>query len=319
VSSFQLKYSPELDRIVSAAIAKQPEDRYQTGMALASDLQRLRAASGFCDPQIGDWSLRSLKRDAIPRYVSGYQESPSSDAAPTEEQPRFMDCEVASSEAISVSANSKTAQQKRPRFSRSILVFGLLTAALACVAFWSLNRPKSQLGGGVVDPPHSLQGASADAAEDKHREAEPTVPKPSTSRRKVPRPREKVQVGVADKQLPPATTPAAAVPVMAMLRINIQHQFANAVASIWIDNVLVYTQALKGDKSRHALVFQRVVGHQFDTVRVSMGRHKVRVQVQSPPESYDQTKTMAEAFIRDEGTLRIICDKKHDDLLLTIQ
>jgi hypothetical protein len=128
-----------------------------------------------------------------------------------------------------------------------------------------------------------------------------------------------VQVVAVTKQLPPATTATAAVPVTGTLQIDIQHQFANAVASVWLDNVLVYTQALKGDKSRRALVFQTVVGHQFDAIRVPMGRHEVRVRIQSAAESYDETKTITEAFIRDEGTLRIICDKKHDDLQLTIQ
>jgi serine/threonine protein kinase len=316
VSSFQLKCSPELDSIVSRAIAKDPEERYQTGMALASDLQRLRVASGFCDPQVGDWTLRSLKRDAIPRYVSGCQESLTTEAATTGKQLKSMvDAGVSSDRAI---ANSKTTQQKRPRFSWPILVFILLTAALGCVAFWSLNRPKLQLSGPVIDPPTALQPASADVGKEKHSEAEPTEPL-QKRKKKVPRPREKVQVVAVTKQLPPATTATAAVPVTGTLQIDIQHQFANAVASVWLDNVLVYTQALKGDKSRRALVFQTVVGHQFDAIRVPMGRHEVRVRIQSAAESYDETKTITEAFIRDEGTLRIICDKKHDDLQLTIQ
>jgi hypothetical protein len=123
----------------------------------------------------------------------------------------------------------------------------------------------------------------------------------------------------ADKQWPPPTTATAVVPVTGTLQIDIQHQFANAVASVWLDNVLVYTQALKRDKGRRALVFRKVIGHQFDAVRVSIGKHKVRVRIQSPTEPYDQTKTLAEAFIRDEGTLRIMCDKKHDDLTVALQ
>jgi len=88
---------------------------------------------------------------------------------------------------------------------------------------------------------------------------------------------------------------------------------------VWLDNVLVYTHSLQGDKSRRALVFQRIVGHQSEAVTVPMGKHEVRVRVESDPESYDQSSGITDAFIRAEGTLRIICDKKHDDLQLTLQ
>jgi serine/threonine protein kinase len=315
VSSFQLKCTPELDSIVSRAIAKDPEERYQTGLALASDLQRLRVASGFCDPQVGDWTLRSLKRDAIPQYVSGCQESPTTEGAPADKPLEALDNGETSSDLTIVAGTGNNAI-KRLRLSWPILVFGLLTAALACVAFWSLNRPKSQLSDPAIAPLPALQPTSVVTAKENNKEL--TVTKPPLKRR-VLRPREKVQVVAANKQLPPPTTATAVVPVTGTLQIDIQHQFANAVASIWLDNVLVYTQALKGDKGRRALVFRTVVGHQSDAVRVSIGKHKVRVRIQSPTELYDQTKTLAEAFIRDEGTLRILCDKKHDDLTLALQ
>src|ERR1700736_3120354 len=75
VSAFESKFTPELDNIVSRAIAKDPAQRYQTGMAMASDIQRLIETSGFAngDGKV-DWKMRSLKRDAIPRYVSGCAE-----------------------------------------------------------------------------------------------------------------------------------------------------------------------------------------------------------------------------------------------------
>src|SRR5262249_16384797 len=47
VSAFESKLPPELDRIVSQAIAKDPQHRYQTGKAMAADIQRLRESAGF--------------------------------------------------------------------------------------------------------------------------------------------------------------------------------------------------------------------------------------------------------------------------------
>lgn len=320
VSTFQLKCSLELDSIVSRAITKDPDQRYQTGMALASDLQGLRDASGFCDPKVGDWTIRGLKRDAIPRYISGGKESPSAETVPNDEQLQSVDDLVASSDrAIVAIADSKAVQQKGFRSFWTFLVFGLLAAALACVGFWSLNRHKPKLSGGTSNPQPALQSASTIAGKESNGDAGPSAPKSPAPKGKGPRPRAEVRVVAANKQLPPAATSISAVPLKATLQIEIEHQFANALASVWLDNILVYTQSLQGDKSRRALVFQRVVGHQFDTVRVPMGKHEVRVRIQSATDSYDQAKTIADAFIRNEGTLRIICDKKHDNLQLTLQ
>lgn len=54
VSAFESRFSPELDRIVSQAMAKDPAQRYQSGMAMASDLQALRESSGFLQRGSGD-------------------------------------------------------------------------------------------------------------------------------------------------------------------------------------------------------------------------------------------------------------------------
>jgi len=71
VSAFESKFTPELDNIVSRAIAKDPAQRYQTGMAMAADIQRLIETSGFAngDGKV-DWTMRSLKSGCIRgRYV----------------------------------------------------------------------------------------------------------------------------------------------------------------------------------------------------------------------------------------------------------
>jgi serine/threonine protein kinase len=320
VSSFQLKCSPELDAIVSRAITKDPEQRYQTGLALASDLQRLRDASGFCDPKIGDWTLRSLKRNAIPRYVSGGNEPPSTETVPAGEQNKPIDSDVVSlDQEIVASTAGKSFQRKQSSFSQVFLVCGLFVAALACVGLWSLSRPKPKVIGDSTNPAPAAQPAAAVAAKENRTDTAPTVAKSSAPSVKVASHRANTRVITVNKQLPLSTTSTAAAPVTATLQIDIEYQFAHAQASVWLDNVLVYTQSLQGEKRRYALVFQQVVGQRFDTLRVPMGRHEVRVRIQSATESYDQTKTIAAAFIRDEGTLQILCDKKHQDLQLTLQ
>ena len=69
VTALNAQLPPELDPIVSRAIAKDPDQRYQTGMELANDIRKLRETYGLI--QKADWTAHSLKRNAIPRYVAG--------------------------------------------------------------------------------------------------------------------------------------------------------------------------------------------------------------------------------------------------------
>src|SRR5258708_31264417 len=80
-SALESKLPPELDQIVSRAMAKDPAQRYQTGIAIPADLQTLREPSGFVHSS--DLTEQSLKDNAIPRYVSGA----SSLLSPADRQP----------------------------------------------------------------------------------------------------------------------------------------------------------------------------------------------------------------------------------------
>ena len=63
VTSFQTEVSPELDAIVSRAIAKDPEDRYPSGAALARALQNFREA-GSAPTDTASFMTPSLHADA---------------------------------------------------------------------------------------------------------------------------------------------------------------------------------------------------------------------------------------------------------------
>jgi hypothetical protein len=179
------------------------------------------------------------------------------------------------------------------------------------VAFWSLHRTKPEPSAPINIEPAVQQG-SASIVDDGHLNKEQTTAKQ-------PRSRKKVSWSQAKVQLPPAKIPVAAVPANATLQIEIEHHFTNALPSVWLDKVLVYKQSLQGDKTRRALLFQKVVGNKFEAIRVPMGKHEVRVRIQSASESYDQSKTIADVLVGKESTLRIICGNKRSELQLTLQ
>jgi hypothetical protein len=308
VSAFESKFSPELDNIVSRAIAKDPAQRYQTGMAMAADIQRLIETSGFAngDGKV-DWTMRSLKRDAIPRYVSGCAES-----RPTERESADQGLQPTvrlTTDSGGAIEDNKTAQTRRAGFSKTVLISGVLAIAMGFVAFWGLHRTKPEPSAPIHTVPAVQQGSASIVVNDHVNKATA----------KQPRPRKKSSRSQAKVQVPPAKLSVAAVPVTATLQIEIEHHFTNALASVWLDKVLVYTQPLQGDKTRRAPLFQKVVGHQFEAIRVPMGRHEVRVRIQSASESYDQSRTIADVLVRKESTLRIVCSNKRSELKLTVQ
>ena len=63
VTSFQSDVSPELDAIVSRAIAKDPDERYATGAALARAIQAFRN-SDFLPSETATFIARSAEKDA---------------------------------------------------------------------------------------------------------------------------------------------------------------------------------------------------------------------------------------------------------------
>jgi serine/threonine protein kinase len=288
-SALESKVPPELDQVVSRAMAKDPAQRYQTGMAMAADLQALRERSGFVHNS--DPTEESLKGSAIPRYVRGTSaELSTADREPPEQRVE----------------DRLAFKKKKAMFLTTVFLFGLVAMVAAAVALWSGQSPKSQQNAPIEMQQAVNNSAAAKVAGDLSAQT-----RPETSGRR------------SKKLLSPALVPSlqtkAPIPSAsadAMLQIEVEHHFADATASVWVDNSLVYTQPLLGKKQRHALVFRKVIGHQFQVVRVAPGEHRVRVRVQSPADSYDQSKITSVAFVQGVSLLRIICDDKGEGLQL---
>ena len=291
-SALESKVSPELDKVVAHAMAKDPAQRYQTGMAMAADIQAVRERSGFLHSS--DLAGQDLKRDAIPRYVVGATAGPSSAKRASLEQRN---------------ESHTTLQRKKAMAVKTIVASSLLAMAVAGVAFWSVHNPEAP------QPPPLEKAPSVDtiAVEAQSKAADD---KDVQISQKTPEHRSKKLKSAARVPSSQTKAPASAAPADAMLQIEVEHHFTDATASVWVDNRLVYTQSLLGKKQRHALVFRKVVGHQFQVVRVAPGKHQVRVRIQSTADAYDQSKITSVAFVPGVSLLRIVCGDKADGLQL---
>ncbi len=106
----------------------------------------------------------------------------------------------------------------------------------------------------------------------------------------------------------------------ARLEIEIQHHFVIARASVWLDNNLVYQKELQGTTQKHALVLQRTVGFDADTIKIPAGPHKLKVRVQSGIDAYDLSKTVSGTLVSGrESTLRVNCQRQPNLLQVALR
>ena len=99
-----------------------------------------------------------------------------------------------------------------------------------------------------------------------------------------------------------------------------EHRFAEAQLSIWVDDRLTYTHQLEGTDKKHLVVFHHVQGHEFHAMQVSPGKHSLKVQVTSDGVStYDQSATVAGEFVSGQENMLRINFSKHGEINLSLQ
>jgi serine/threonine protein kinase len=272
VTSFDPKLPPEIDRIVSRAIAKDPGQRYQTGMELASDITQLRESYELI--QKADGTARTVHRVAPSGYVG---------------LPRRPGRTLETTDVPIADYGAELENGSRPKWIGVLLTI-LLAIVIGFISF------------SAVHTTHQHPGQAT--------KLEPVVERNTAS----------VGNNNRDSKSNWSGNSVPELPANATLQIEIHHHFTSAQASVWLDNRVIYTHSLRGDIKTRALVFRQVEGRQVETIGVPVGKHKVRVRIQSPADHYDQSKTIADAFMRNgQSTLQIVCGKKRDTLQLKLQ
>ena len=262
VTSFDPKLPPEIDRIVSRAMAKDPNQRYQTGMEMASDIRKLRESYELT--QQTEPSLRGLRR-------------------------RSADLELEPADVPIKYGGTERERGLTPKWTGVILGASFLIV-IAFISLSAIHGTHPQPGQ-VMKVEPEVESMTASAGTDNWGNN-----------------------GKWSSSIVPD------VPANTTLQIEIHHHFTKAKALVWLDDHLIYTHLLYGDTKTRALVFRRVEGSQFETIRVPAGKHRLRVRIQSPADHYDQSQTIADASMRSgQSTLQIICGKQREVLQLKLR
>jgi eukaryotic-like serine/threonine-protein kinase len=298
-----------LDYIIGRAMAKDPAQRYQRGMEIVLDLQDLRAGRELWSKtkQPGSSLGADIEETANARARSWAAAQPTAGA-----KPRSGNRSQSGREAVDKLLET---MRKNSIASVAVLLLGLFVFGM-------------RLSETVLPPqPSALTPAAVNAAN--------TVPSPTATLNSVPsldatpkppteikavhtnpgRDRDKDKIATASK---PAHTNVAKVP-SAILDIEMEHNFASAELSVWVDDQPAYSRKLEGTDKRRMVVFHSVQGHESHAIQLAPGQRSVRVQVASGVDSAEQSGTVTGEFVSGkEKTLRVHFNK-HGEMTLSLQ
>jgi len=290
---------PGLDYVIRRAMAKDPSQRYQSGMEMARDIQalqegqdpRTKAELPGSDPvAAAKTSNESLTTAAL---------APLKLAPKTSSGTRSMPIERRAAENLLENMRKKS-------FAGALLLLGLLVFGLRIT---NLLWPHTALPQNVETTPVTKPLPRVGEFAPVKTEAASAAHKPSKA---VARPRQssaKVARGLSPS--------APASP--ALLEIEVEHKFADASLSIWVDDHLTYTHTLEGVDKKHLIVFHQVQGHEFHAIQISPGKHLVRVQVTSAAANSEQSGTVDGEFVAGKEKMLHIQFTKQGKIDLSLE
>jgi len=88
------------------------------------------------------------------------------------------------------------------------------------------------------------------------------------------------------------------------LQISVDHKFNRANLTVWVDDQPVLRQDLEAVSKKKFGLFGRAAAKQSQSVYITPGKHELRVNVQSPTSSYDESRSVQGDFT--EGAPRVL-------------
>lgn len=296
-SALDLSLPPQLDAVISRAIAKDPSERYQTGAEFAND-------------------LRYLQQQYKPASTTAsLQTMPSAGAVATTLRTGTLG--ASNAESVRDVAQIRTAVHyilyKAPLRD---LVLGAATIILLVVilAQTKLLIAPSNLGVNAPDERTDARMTPSSTA------SQPPLQTPPASTAAL-EPAARLASNTASAKVHRKASPPIEIVIpSANVELAIQHQFKDATLFVSVDDKLVLTRPLHGGEQKKLVLFNGVRGAESETLQVPAGKHVLLLRAVSTDHTADLSKTISADFAGgDDKTLRVIFDKHNATMHLSWQ
>ena len=299
-TSYDLALPAEIDTIISRAIAKNPDHRYQSGSEMAKDIAALRQSPSRPFHEVpGPSPVESV----VNRVTLG---------APSAKAMKKVD------------HAASTREQSTLQLFAAVSVFALaLGVMLFGLPHFSHETKPGEVVVKILPAPQHVTPAPSVVTEGAGAPfTAPPIPKGKVHAQKLSAAKVKTpgQPALAQAAAPvpsPVVAPAAD-PIR--LKVEVQHHFADGKLSLWVDEKLAYSVNLHGEAKRHMAVFRDLQGNDYAEVNVPSGPHTLRVNGESATNAFNESKSIHAVFITgDEKILRVDFEKNNREMRLTLR
>jgi serine/threonine protein kinase len=295
-SALDMTLPPQLDAVISRAMAKDPNERYQRGSDFADDLRILQQSYKITSSTT---SRRTFTGTATRSALAGSTSAmhPAANVAAAGEAVRYI------------------LSKARIRD----LILGAATVCLLVIVAAQLklfnNRPELASRGpaqvnsaATVNLDSALPGQPVVQAEPVPSPPAP-APVPSVTRKKK----------TSAKAPPPIPVRQIVIP-SSTLELAVQHQFKDATLYVWVDDKLTLTLPLHGAAQKKLVVFNGVRGITSETMKIPSGKRVLRFRALSTDQTVDLSKTLSAEFVGgDTKSLSVSIEKRNSSMRLSWQ